>query len=53
MLEERTKAIVSLALVENRASTRVMEKCGLVPDGEVVLPGYEMRGIRYKLLKTA
>ena len=53
LMEEHTKAIVSLALVENRASTRVMEKCGLVPDGEVVLPGYAMRGIRYRLLKTA
>ncbi|MCU0426967.1 MAG: GNAT family N-acetyltransferase [Candidatus Kapabacteria bacterium] len=49
LLEERTKAIVSLALTENRASTRVMEKCGLVFDREVVLPGYEMHGAVYVL----
>lgn len=52
LAKESTNAVVAVALVENRASTRVMEKCGLVPDGEVVLPGYEMRGVRYKLLKT-
>lgn len=52
LAEENTIAVVAVALVENRASTRVMEKCDLVPDGEVVLPGYEMRGVRYKLLKT-
>jgi RimJ/RimL family protein N-acetyltransferase len=51
LLEDRTSAIVSLALVENRASTRVMEKCGLVQDGEVILPGYAMRGVRYVLRK--
>lgn len=51
LLEDRTSAIVSLALVENRASTRVMEKCGLVRDGDVVLPGYAMRGVRYVLWK--
>lgn len=49
LLEERTTAIVSLALTENRASTRVMEKCGLVFDREVVLPGYEMHGAVYVL----
>lgn len=52
LAEENTIAVVAVALVENRASTRVMEKCGLVPDGEVSLPGYEMRGVRYKLLKN-
>lgn len=49
LLEERTHAVVSLALTENRASTRVMEKCGLAFDREVVLPGYEMRGAVYIL----
>lgn len=52
LAKESTNAVVAVALVENQASTQVMEKCGLVPDGEVILPGYEMRGVRYKLLKT-
>ncbi|MBX9623443.1 MAG: GNAT family N-acetyltransferase [Gemmataceae bacterium] len=33
--------VVSCALVPNRASTRVMEKCGLARVREVRLPGYD------------
>ncbi len=52
LIEERTNAIVSLALTKNRASTRVMEKCGLMFQREIILPGYETPGAVYALKKA-
>ena len=41
--------IVAIALSENRASTRVMEKAGMTFDGECALPGYALPASRYRL----
>jgi RimJ/RimL family protein N-acetyltransferase len=42
-------AIVAVALVENRASTRVMEKADLIREGEYPLPGFTLPAVRYAL----
>lgn len=39
--------VVAAALVTNRASTRVMEKCGLVRVREFVLPGFDDPSVVY------
>jgi RimJ/RimL family protein N-acetyltransferase len=44
-------AVVAAALVPNRASTRVMEKCGLVRVREFRLPGYDDPDVMYARCK--
>jgi [ribosomal protein S5]-alanine N-acetyltransferase len=43
------EAIVAVALVENRASTRIMEKLGMKRIGEYPLPGYDIPAVKYWL----
>lgn len=45
-------AVVAVALRENVASTRVMEKAGLRFRSECTLPGYELPGVTYRLPRT-
>lgn len=42
-------SVMAIALVANRASTRVLEKCGLARRGEVVLPGFTEPAALYAL----
>jgi RimJ/RimL family protein N-acetyltransferase len=42
-------AVVAVALQKNVASTRVMEKAGLMFRAECVLPGYDLPGVTYRL----
>ncbi len=42
-------AVVAVALEDNVASTRVMEKAGLVFRAECALPGYPTPGVTYRL----
>ncbi|MBX9584798.1 MAG: GNAT family N-acetyltransferase [Gemmataceae bacterium] len=44
-------AVVAAALVPNRASTRVMEKCGLVRAREFRLPGFDDPSVMYARCK--
>jgi RimJ/RimL family protein N-acetyltransferase len=41
--------VVGYVLETNRASARVLEKAGLVRQGQFVLPGYEPLAVRYAL----
>lgn len=47
--DDEITAIVAIALVANRASTRVMEKAGLSLSGSCPLPGYAMDAVTYRL----
>ena len=47
--DPEVKAIVAIALIANRASTRVMEKAGLKRDHECSLPGYPTPAVVYRL----
>lgn len=47
------QAIVAVALVENRASTRVMEKLGMTRIGEYPLPGYDISAVKYQLERSS
>lgn len=51
--EESMARIVASALVENRASTRVMEKCGLARQYEFELAGYSCPAVVYALSRPA
>jgi [ribosomal protein S5]-alanine N-acetyltransferase len=46
------EAIVAVALVENRASTHVMEKLGMKRVGEYPLPGYDIPAVKYALSRS-
>ncbi len=47
-----TPRVVSVALKENVASIRVMEKLGMHRVGEYTLPGYDMPAVKYHLEKS-
>jgi RimJ/RimL family protein N-acetyltransferase len=49
--EEQVEAIVACALVENRASCRVLEKVGLIRVSEFPLPGFDIPAVKYLLAK--
>ena len=44
-------AVVAVALVGNRASCRVLEKCGLRKVAEVPLPDFDMPGAKYAVTR--
>lgn len=46
--DANVSAVVAVALKENVASTRVMEKAGLIFCGECALPGYAAPGVTYR-----
>ncbi|MBC7807387.1 MAG: GNAT family N-acetyltransferase, partial [Akkermansiaceae bacterium] len=48
-MDANVSAVVAVALKENVASTRVMEKVGLVFREECALPGYALPGVTYRL----
>jgi RimJ/RimL family protein N-acetyltransferase len=50
-MELGARRVVATALVANGASTRVMEKVGLRPAGEVKLPGFSEPAVTYVLTR--
>jgi RimJ/RimL family protein N-acetyltransferase len=47
--ELEAPCVVAVALVENRASTRVLEKAGLLRAGEFRQPGFDTPAVKYAL----
>jgi [ribosomal protein S5]-alanine N-acetyltransferase len=45
------EAVVACALVGNRASCRVLEKCGLLRVCQFALPGFEMPAVKYAVTR--
>jgi RimJ/RimL family protein N-acetyltransferase len=46
------RAVAAVALAANRASTRVMEKCGLTYEREWALPGFPDPAVTYRLTRA-